>query len=431
MADESKSTLQPTESSAELNVQDDEKEVQDTEEQGNREETQYLQISQSQKTYAEVSAYAHSPKKGKSLQEAKLNDFQRFYKKWKYHINSFKKMVKNKGIDLIPEAVSAIDTIATDICNIYDEIRKIESPDLEIKRRCDVCCAVSDTARTKAQCLLEENGDPDSIPWPDSESVFESSSSSTSSGITFKSKSMAGMSHQSSVVSLQQRQEAAAEVAATEEVIKIMKTQHQCEEEIRKLEVEDAKKRAQFLTESTTIKTKLEEKKKEVELLKELQKRNAAQGRLKVYAESINSKDEESPPVVHLQVKQVSSLQQSKFPNVHSKPFIPPHVKAHKSQQSAQQTEILTANEEASIDLVKTLAEAITANRIQTPEPAVFTGDPLQYNDWKLSFQTLVDRKNLPVQEKLFFLRKYVGGSAKKAIEGHFLAGTDVAYCAA
>lgn len=43
----------------------------------------------------------------------------------------------------------------------------------------------------------------------------------------------------------------------------------------------------------------------------------------------------------------------------------------------------------------------------------------------------MIDRKNLPTQEKLFFLRKYVGGSAKRAIEGHFLVGTETAYHAA
>lgn len=47
------------------------------------------------------------------------------------------------------------------------------------------------------------------------------------------------MSSRSSHDSLQNRQKAAAEVAATQEVIKIMKTQHQYEEEIQKLEAED------------------------------------------------------------------------------------------------------------------------------------------------------------------------------------------------
>lgn len=91
----------------------------------------------------------------------------------------------------------------------------------------------------------------------------------------------------------------------------------------------------------------------------------------------------------------------------------------------------MAAPNEASNDLVKALAEAITANRVPIPEPVVFSGDHLKYNDWKLSFQTLIDCKNLPAQEKLFFLRKYVSGQAKRAIEGHFLVGTDTAYTAA
>lgn len=86
------------------------------------------------------------------------------------------------------------------------------------------------------------------------------------------------------------------------------------------------------------------------------------------------------------------------------------------------QTSALNASNEASNDLVMKLAKAITANRVPIPEPKVLKGDPLKYNDWKLSFYTLIDCKNLPTQEKLFFLQEYVGGTAKRAIEGHFLA---------
>lgn len=100
-------------------------------------------------------------------------------------------------------------------------------------------------------------------------------------------------------------------------------------------------------------------------------------------------------------------------------------------QVSAPQVHSPRPSYEPANNLVKTLAEVITANRIPIPEPAVFFGDPLQYTDWKLSFLTLIDRKNLPVQEKLFFLRKYVGGSVKKAIEGYSLVGTESAYHAA
>ncbi|XP_032364376.1 uncharacterized protein LOC116678740, partial [Etheostoma spectabile] len=74
------------------------------------------------------------------------------------------------------------------------------------------------------------------------------------------------------------------------------------------------------------------------------------------------------------------------------------------------------------------LAEAISSNHLPTPEPAVFTGDPLKFKDWRLSFETLIDRKNIPKNEKLYYLRKYLGGSAMKAVEGFFLLGSGAAY---
>lgn len=82
-------------------------------------------------------------------------------------------------------------------------------------------------------------------------------------------------------------------------------------------------------------------------------------------------------------------------------------------------------------ELVKVLAEAISANRLPIPEPTVFSGDPLKFNYWKSSFQTLIEKKNIPTSEKIFFLQKYVGGAAREALEGYFLIGSDTAYAAA
>lgn len=48
-----------------------------------------------------------------------------------------------------------------------------------------------------------------------------------------------------------------------------------------------------------------------------------------------------------------------------------------------------------------------------------------------MSFETLIDRKNIPVNEKIYYLRKYVGGTARRAVESYFLLGMDAAYYAA
>ncbi|KAG1925738.1 hypothetical protein F2P79_025333 [Pimephales promelas] len=344
--------------------------------------------------------------KGKTLLDARLKDLERSfdqkYKRWKYHINGLKRAIKNNDdAELICEVVSTINTIQSEVDHIYDDIRSITSPEPEIRRKNDTCLAITSIANEKSQSFL--NGDPKEIPWPDSDSVFEATVSSVISATSSKSRSVSKVSSRSYSDSLQRRQEAAAEVAATQEVIKIMKTQHQHEEEIRKLEAEDkrltaereaqereteaenARKRAQFISESTVRKIKLEEKKKEVERLEELKRQRST-----------------------------------------SKAAGLPIPQAHIPQSPS-----LLAPNEASNDLVKAIAEAITANRIPVPEPVIFSGDPLKYNDWKLSFQTLIDRKNLPPQEKLYFLRKYVAGPAKRAIEGHFVAGTEIAYMAA
>ncbi|KAJ8358380.1 hypothetical protein AAFF_G00011560 [Aldrovandia affinis] len=87
--------------------------------------------------------------------------------------------------------------------------------------------------------------------------------------------------------------------------------------------------------------------------------------------------------------------------------------------------------EDRTAALVRAFAESISASRLPVPEPATFNGDPLRFNDWKISFQTLIDRKNIPVEEKIYYLRKYIGGPAKKAIESYFLLGTGSAYHAA
>lgn len=82
-------------------------------------------------------------------------------------------------------------------------------------------------------------------------------------------------------------------------------------------------------------------------------------------------------------------------------------------------------------ELVKVLADAISANRLPNREPAVFSGDPLKFNHWKSYFQTLIEKKNIPTAEKIFFLQIYVGGAAKESLEGYFLMNTEDAYNAA
>ena len=81
---------------------------------------------------------------------------------------------------------------------------------------------------------------------------------------------------------------------------------------------------------------------------------------------------------------------------------------------------------------VAALAQAFSAsvgvNRLPAPEPSVFTGDPLQYNDWNISFRTLVEERNIPQADKIHYLKRYLGGAAKEAVSGYFLLQSEFAY---
>ncbi len=433
-------------------------------------------------------------KKGKALLDDKLKDlnvsFVKMYRRWKYHINGLKRSIKNNDADdLIDEIVNAINTIQVDMDNTYLKIRAISSPEPDIRRMNDTCQAFTRIANTNVQ-HFRSGDDSEIIRWPDAKSVFDSTVSSVSSAQTAKSRVSSKVSRHSSILSLNAKQ-AAAEVVATQEVIKITNAQHQQKEEIQRLEVEDqilkaereakereieaesAKKRAQFIAESADRKLKLEEKKREVERLEELKGHVAAQARLQVYSETVDPPLSLNPlvdpffPSYQVPVSQALPAQQARpslvrhphevkatknpllNPSMYTSCSVPqpatfsqipvsqvytPTALPLMQQASTTQapaTQAFLTSHEAANDLVRTLAEAITANRVPIPEPEIFKGDPLKYNDWKLSFFTLIDRKNLLAQEKLFFLRKYVGGSAKRAIEGHFLVGTETAYRAA
>ena len=75
-----------------------------------------------------------------------------------------------------------------------------------------------------------------------------------------------------------------------------------------------------------------------------------------------------------------------------------------------------------------TLINNMSLNNLPRPEPPVFNGDPLTYPDWESAFNTLIDKRPIPEEEKVFYLRKYVSGKAKESIEGYLMINSAVAY---
>ncbi|KAL1279105.1 hypothetical protein QQF64_025778 [Cirrhinus molitorella] len=67
-------------------------------------------------------------------------------------------------------------------------------------------------------------------------------------------------------------------------------------------------------------------------------------------------------------------------------------------------------------------------SRLPTPEPSVFSGDPLKFLEWRTSFKALIERRCTNPADKLFYLQKYVSGEAQSVLEGSFYRKDDEAY---
>lgn len=94
----------------------------------------------------------------------------------------------------------------------------------------------------------------------------------------------------------------------------------------------------------------------------------------------------------------------------------------------AQSFQPLTSPVDQELSLVQALTSSLTLNRLPLPEPATFSGDPLKFMDFKVSFMALIGSKPLPVCEKMLYLKSYLAGDAKKAVEGYFYRNTEQAY---
>ena len=91
------------------------------------------------------------------------------------------------------------------------------------------------------------------------------------------------------------------------------------------------------------------------------------------------------------------------------------------SAQSNQPTNDLSA-------LAGAFAAAMSLSRLPMPEPSVFDGDPLEYHDWSIAFKVLIEDKGISEVDKIHYLKRYVGGSAREAISGYFLLRSTSAF---
>ena len=107
----------------------------------------------------------------------------------------------------------------------------------------------------------------------------------------------------------------------------------------------------------------------------------------------------------------------------------PLHNDSGQPMQSSGMSVVQSNNADQSIlDLAKVLADQVSISRLPPPEPSIFNGDPLKYPGWKSAFQTLIEHRTIPANEKMHYLKKYLGGQVREVVEQYFLLTSDDAY---
>ncbi|XP_045070211.1 uncharacterized protein LOC123484206 [Coregonus clupeaformis] len=353
--------------------------------------------------------------KGQELYNEQIRRFaHRFtvsYEEWNAIAKDAKQALSGQcSNNLLHEHISKISAASENLNIAYDELRRIDNPDHDTRRRIDTCDAVTrkiiQTAKYRLETADNGGGDEQRCNRATS-SIFKSVASdkiSIKSQCTKSSHAQSSSRH-SSRISVS-RQDAAAEVAANEATLEVLLEQECCIEELERLEAEAAERQKV-----------LDTKRRQLERLETVKKLKAAKARQRVYDQSECS-DKEISSLLHQSVC-MKEKEEVKHENNLLQHHSSPQDRAHSKQ------------DDSTAALVRALAESISAGRLPIPEPTIFNGDPLRFNDWKVSFQTLIDRKNIPAEENIYYLRKYVGGPAKKAIESYFLLGSESAYHAA
>ena len=248
------------------------------------------------------------------------------------------------------------------LVSLHDSLRDESEPDSNIVRAMDRLAVKKEEtmSRVKRRMAAHSTGSVKSVK------SLQDQVSIRDEGLSVKSRSST-----SSKI-----KESQALLAAHTAELEAAKEMAQREEELERLELEEAKRRAEA----------------DAEIKK--RKRDLEQQAIKRRLEAEGAKVEAYKEIERSEKGSVASL---------------PVSGSGKSQLSGDMQALANA-----------ISASVRFSRIPTVEPPIFTGDPLTYHDWKMSFQTLVDNKGLKDEEKIHYLKRYLAGPALQAVSGLF-----------
>ncbi|KAL4230450.1 hypothetical protein ACF0H5_010832 [Mactra antiquata] len=309
------------------------------------------------------------------------NQLIKLYEGWRTLVKEGKQIFRNNCIEELGSFIDSVQDVEKNIICAFEHCRKVGIPDSKIVRKVDACSAIT---KNLVKIAVEKIANVDEF---ENEDVLKSLYNNEYAGSVFSSNE--------SQVSLKIA-DAAADYAAKKAEYDAIKAKENYEIELEKLQEEHRKN--------------IELKQRELRKLEAESSMRVAEARLKVFEQYVDQ-----PTSVHssncVKPEQIPTVAvQSNMPNYNIQSTVPPH------NNLAQHADIDS--------IVKALSNSVNLNRLPIPEPSVFTGDPLDYIEWKQSFTMLIEHKGVSDQEKIYYLKKYVGHPARKALEGFFYSNS-------
>ncbi|KAL1258159.1 hypothetical protein QQF64_011403 [Cirrhinus molitorella] len=344
--------------------------------------------------------------KGQELheQEARRNEkaFNKAYDSWKHSAKEVRVKTKvfcsAEDLDKIQLTIKSKQAI---VHQNYEPIRRNHTTTPDIVKRMDACdtltAEICDLVSERLENIdeafndqLEKERVRIALNKEEYGSVFGNTKTET---IISESSKESGHNSSATSRSSSKRADAEAELAAKVEQAKFMQKIHVQQARLDKMESEWKLKETQMLAE-------IKQKEAEMKLKLELEKTRLQQ----------------------LQAENEVKVAAARDPGLR----IPLNPQAVPFQPHSSPFEVSVIQEEVS--LAQAIASSLTLSRLPVPEPTTFTGDPLKFIDWKISFMALIDQKPLPASEKMLYLKSYLAGEARKAVEGFFYRNSEKAY---
>ncbi|XP_076857249.1 uncharacterized protein LOC143511529 [Brachyhypopomus gauderio] len=367
-----------------------------------------FQESQNESNLPRRSERAPKPtEKMLSLQKEEAHKKERkfisMYNQWKVQARGARQQLKSDISDgQLTALVDNLEKARDDVTGVYEENRRHNALHPEIRRQVDACVSVTaDITKIIYERISRVDGEFDSdrekgrlltlLDCDHARSIYGSTISRVSH------KSIIHSSHYSSHHSVtsclaSKCADAAADVAAKEAMYEVLLEENKQKEKIQHLEEQH--------------KQAVEAQKRELERLQAEKDLKVAQARLGIYSQEAVYRTDNSFTAYEPRTDQdISQL---------------PIQSSSNTVTAVPQTDMSS--------LAQALQDSIALNRLPVPEPFVFTGDPMQFVEWKNSFMSLIDQKSASFADKLYYLKRFVGGPARKTLDGTFYRNDAEAY---